>query len=45
VRILAALLRKKPDALPAGGVLEVESRVVKKDNVDAFWAELKKLRQ
>lgn len=45
VRILAALLRKKADALPAGGVLEVQSRVVKKDNVDAFWDELKKLRQ
>jgi len=29
--------------IPPNGFLEVEIRVVKKDNVDAFWEELKKL--
>jgi ribose transport system substrate-binding protein len=45
VRILAGLARKDKSVLPPKGFLEVEIRVVKKDNVDAFWEELKKLRQ
>ena len=43
VRILAALARKDKSVIPPNGFLEVEIRVVKKDNVDAFWEELKKL--
>ncbi|HEX7901008.1 MAG TPA: sugar-binding protein [Planctomycetota bacterium] len=45
VRILAALARKDESVLPPTGFLEVQSTVVKKDNVDGFWEELKKLRQ
>jgi ribose transport system substrate-binding protein len=45
VRILAGLARKDKSVLPPKGFLEIEIRVVKKDNVDAFWDELKKLRQ
>jgi len=45
VRILAGLARKDKSVLPANGFLEVQIRVVKKDNVDTFWEELKKLRQ
>ncbi len=45
VRILAGLARKDASVLPPKGFLEIEIRVVKKDNVDAFWEELKKLRQ
>ena len=43
VRILAGLARKDASVLPPNGFLEVEITVVKKDNVDAFWDELKKL--
>jgi len=45
VRILAALARKDESVLPPKGFLEVQSTIVKKDNVDGFWEELKKLRQ
>ena len=45
VRILAGLARKDKSVLPPKGFLEIEIRVVKKDNVEAFWGELKKLRQ
>jgi ribose transport system substrate-binding protein len=45
VRILAGLARNDKSVLPPKGFLEVEIRVVKKDTVDAFWEELKKLRQ
>jgi len=45
VRILAALARKDESVLPPNGFLEVQSTIVKKDNVDGFWEELKKLRQ
>lgn len=44
VRILAALARGDKSVLPENGFFEVPSVVVRKDNVDAFWAELKKLR-
>jgi ribose transport system substrate-binding protein len=45
VRILAGLARKDKTVLPPDGFLEVEIKVVKKDNVESFWEELKKLRQ
>lgn len=45
VRVLAGLARKDESVLPAKGFLEIEITVVRKDNVDPFWAELKKLRQ
>jgi ribose transport system substrate-binding protein len=44
VRILAALARGDQSVLPTGGFFEVSSVVVRKNNVDTFWAELKKLR-
>jgi ribose transport system substrate-binding protein len=44
VRILAALARGDRSVLPAGGFLEVPIVTVRKDNVQAFWTELKKLR-
>lgn len=44
VRILAALARGDRSVLPANAFYEVPSVVVRKDNVDSFWAELKKLR-
>lgn len=42
VRILAALARKDPSVLPPKGFLEVDFRVVKKADIDSFWAEVKK---
>ncbi|HYF00852.1 MAG TPA: sugar-binding protein [Planctomycetota bacterium] len=45
VRILAALARKDESVLPPKGFLEVGIKIVRKDNVDAFWDELKKLRR
>jgi ribose transport system substrate-binding protein len=44
VRILAALARGDKSVIPANGFYEVPSVVVRKENVDTFWAELKKLR-
>jgi ribose transport system substrate-binding protein len=41
MRILAGLIKGDNSVLPAGGYLELEGVVVKKDNVDTFWAELK----
>jgi ribose transport system substrate-binding protein len=43
VRILAALARGDESVLPKGGFLEVPIIQVRKDNVEKFWAELKKL--
>jgi len=45
VRILAALARGDRSVLPPNKFLEVSIKIVKKDNVDAFWTELKKLRE
>ena len=45
VRILAALIRGDNSVLPPNKFLEVPIKVVKKDNVQSFWAELKKLRE
>ena len=41
MRILAGLVKGDNSVLPPGGYLELEGVVVKKDNVDKFWAELK----
>lgn len=43
VRILAGLMRGDNSVLPANGFLEIDFRVVKKESVEAFWGELKKL--
>jgi len=45
VRILAALIRGDSSVLPPNKFLEVPIKIVKKDNVEAFWTELRKLRQ
>lgn len=44
VRILAGLARGDKSVLPPGGFLEVQTVIVRKDNVEKFWQELKKLR-
>ena len=44
VRILAGLARGDESVLPEDGFLEVSVKIVRKDNVEAFWAELKQLR-
>jgi len=43
VRILAGLARGDQSVLPKNKFLEVPIKIVKKDNVQAFWTELKKL--
>jgi ribose transport system substrate-binding protein len=43
VRILAGLARGDQSVLPKNKFLEVPIKIVKKDNVEAFWSELKKL--
>jgi ribose transport system substrate-binding protein len=44
VRVLAALARGDESVVPRGGFLEVPIVQVRKDNVEKFWAELKKLK-
>lgn len=44
VRILAGLARGDRSVLPEGGKLEVPVIVVRKDNVEDFWANLKELK-
>lgn len=44
VRILAGLARGDRSVLPEGGFLEVQGKIVRKDNVEAFWEELKLLK-
>ena len=41
MRILAGLIKGDNSVLPPNGYLELEGVVVKKDNVDQFWKELK----
>jgi ribose transport system substrate-binding protein len=43
VRILAGLARGDESVLPANKFLEIPIKIVKKDNVEGFWTELKKL--
>ncbi len=45
VRILAGLARGDTSVLPPNKFLEVTIKVVRKENVDTFWSELKKLRE
>ncbi len=45
VRVLAGLTRGQTLAelgIPADGFLNIEARKIRKDNLDPFWAELKK---
>jgi ribose transport system substrate-binding protein len=44
VRILAGLARGDKSVLPANKFHEVDIMVVRKDNVEKFWSDLKKLR-
>jgi len=41
VKILTALARGEDAGIPPGKVIEVPTKIIKKDNVDAFWSELK----
>lgn len=44
IRILKSLAEGDKSVLPANGFIEVPSVLVRADNVDAFWTELKRLR-
>jgi ribose transport system substrate-binding protein len=44
VKILTALARGEDAKIPADKIIEVPVRIVRKDNVQAFWSDLKKLR-
>jgi len=44
VKILTALARGEDPGIPSSKVIEVPTKVIKKDNVDDFWANLKKQR-
>ena len=41
VRVLAALKRGDKSVIPANKYIDVPARQIRKDNVDAFWADLK----
>lgn len=43
VRVLAALARGEKDVIPEGGFPYIPYRVIRQDNVDEFWTELKGL--
>ena len=43
VKILAALARGEAAGIPEGKINHIAERVIKKDNVEEFWAELKRL--
>ena len=43
VRVLTALAKGDPNALPASKFIDVPAKAIKKADVEAFWAELKKL--
>src|SRR5438552_4910911 len=44
VKILTALARGEDAKIPPSKIIEVPVRVIRKDNVQAFWSDLKKLR-
>jgi ribose transport system substrate-binding protein len=44
VRVLAALARGEDPEIPDDKIVEIPVRVIKRDNVADFWAELKRLR-
>ena len=41
VRILAGLARGDRSVLPENGVLNIPAQMIRKDNVEAFWTDLK----
>ena len=41
VRVLAALIRGDESVIPPDKIIPVPARQIRKDNVDAFWADLK----
>lgn len=43
VEVLAALARGDQSVIPDGGVINIPARNIRQDNVDEFWAELKRL--
>ena len=43
VRVLAGLHRDDKSVIPEGSFLSIPSRSIRKENVDSFWDELKKL--
>jgi ribose transport system substrate-binding protein len=43
VRILAGLARGDESVIPEGGFIDIPARQIRKDNVDEFWTELKRL--
>jgi ribose transport system substrate-binding protein len=43
VRVLAALVRGDKSVIPEGGFMDIPARNIRKDNVEEFWNELKKL--
>ena len=43
VEILAALARGDKSVIPEGGMINIPARNIRKDNVEEFWAELKRL--
>ncbi|HEV7223173.1 MAG TPA: sugar-binding protein [Pirellulales bacterium] len=45
VKILAAVAGGDKSVLPEGGIMYVDHRVVKKDNVDEFWKQLRELKK
>jgi len=45
VRVLAALARDDKTVIPPGGFMDIPARQIRKDNVDAFWTDLKKKKE
>jgi ribose transport system substrate-binding protein len=43
IEILTRLYRKEPNVIPESKYIEVPAKTLRKDNVQAFWDELKKL--
>lgn len=43
VRVLAALSRGDESVIPESGFLDIPARQIRQDNVEEFWAELKRL--
>lgn len=43
VKVLAAVARGEPNAIPEGGFLDIPAQTITKDNVKEFWDKLKKL--
>lgn len=43
VRVLAALARGDKSVIPEGGFIDIPARQIRHDNIDEFWAELKRL--